>query len=143
MPKQAVPFLRERLKPVAAVDNKQIERLIADLESNQFAVRKKATDELEKLGPMARSALDKVKKAQPSLETRRRVEELLERLDISQTPAPRALQASRAVEVLEHIGDAEARQVLQTLAQGAPDAALTKDAKDSLERLAKRPVTTP
>ena len=47
------------------------------------------------------------------------------------------------MEVLEHIGDAEARQVLQTLAQGAPDAALTKDAKDSLERLAKRPVTTP
>jgi len=143
LPKQAVPLLRERLKPVGAVDGKRLNDLIAELESNQFAVRQKATDELEKLGPMAKSALEKAQKGNASLEARRRVDELLERLKINSTPPAQTLQALRAVEVLEHIGNAEARQVLQLLAQGAPDAALTMDAKESLERLARRSASTP
>ena len=44
----------------------------------------------------------------------------------------------RAIEVLEHIGTAEARQVLKSLANGAPEARRTREAKSSLERLAKR-----
>jgi hypothetical protein len=42
-----------------------------------------------------------------------------------------------AVEVLERIGGAAARQVLAALARGAPTAALTFDAKGALERLAR------
>jgi hypothetical protein len=52
------------------------------------------------------------------------------------------LRGVRAVEALEHIGTAEAREVLQTLADGAP-ARLTREAKASLERLAKRPNREP
>src|SRR5262249_49797424 len=47
-PEQAVPFLQGRLKPVAPVDAPRLARLIADLDSSQFAVRQKATEELEK-----------------------------------------------------------------------------------------------
>jgi hypothetical protein len=74
---------------------------------------------------------------QPSAEARRRVEELLARLKQGE-PTGEALRAIRAVEVLEHIGGPEARAVLEALAKGAPEAHLTRDAKPSLERLAKR-----
>ncbi len=53
--------------------------------------------------------------------------------------SPEQLQMLRVMEVLEHIGTAEARQVLAGLAKGAPEARLTQEAKASLERLAKRP----
>jgi hypothetical protein len=46
-----------------------------------------------------------------------------------------ALRLSRGVEVLEHIGSAEARRVLQALAGGAPDAPLTREATAALRRL--------
>jgi hypothetical protein len=49
-----------------------------------------------------------------------------------------ALRQLRAVEALEHIGTADARQVLQRLADGAPDARLTREAQASLERLKRR-----
>ncbi len=44
----------------------------------------------------------------------------------------------RTVEVLEIAGTPEARQVLEQLAKGAPEARLTQEAKASLERLAKQ-----
>jgi WD40 repeat protein len=50
---------------------------------------------------------------------------------------PEEIRGIRAVEVLEHIGNADARQVLEKLAAGAPEAWLTQEAKASLERLAK------
>jgi hypothetical protein len=47
------------------------------------------------------------------------------------------LRDLRAVEVLEHIGTPKARQVLRTLARGAPAARLTREAKASLQRIVK------
>ena len=55
--------------------------------------------------------------------------------------SPDELRALRAVEVLEHVGTPEARQVLEGLTQGAPEARLTQEAKASLERLARRPAS--
>ena len=40
--------------------------------------------------------------------------------------------------VLEAIGSAEAKQLLESLANGAPEANLTREAKAALERLARR-----
>lgn len=44
----------------------------------------------------------------------------------------------RCIELLESIGSAEARRVLQTLAGGIAEAELTQEAKASLARLARR-----
>ncbi len=55
-------------------------------------------------------------------------------------PTSQRLRALRAIEMLEHIGTQEARQVLERLAKGASEARLTQEAKASLERLALRPV---
>jgi hypothetical protein len=73
----------------------------------------------------------------PPLEVRQRVTQLLKRLQMAFTQ-PQQMQRRRAVEVLEHIGTPEARQLLEKIAHGAPEALLTQEVKVSLERLAKR-----
>lgn len=136
-PRQAVPFLRQRLQPVAAADPKRIARLLDDLDSAEFPVRQKASAELEQLGALAAPALRKALAGDPPLEVRRRVEELLQKLQRRQVPAE-TLRALRAVEVLESVGTPEVRRVLETLAKGVPEAPLTKQARAALERLATR-----
>jgi hypothetical protein len=49
----------------------------------------------------------------------------------------------RAIDALEQIGTAEARQVLEALAKGAPNPQVTQAAAAALRRLAKRSSTTP
>jgi WD40 repeat protein len=137
-PGQAVPLLRERLRPVPAPDRQRVARLVADLDREDFAVRDRATRELARLGELARPALAKAQAARPSPEARRRLGDLLEHLDRPITGSE-ALRALRAVDVLERIGTAEARRVLQALAEGAVEARLTQEAEASLQRLAGAP----
>src|SRR5206468_2179951 len=58
---QAVPFLKEQLKPLPTPDKTRIEKLFADLDSDVFATREKATGHLLKVG---RPALPMVEKKQ-------------------------------------------------------------------------------
>jgi hypothetical protein len=129
-PAQAVTLLSER------VQTGELARWIADLESNRFAVRQRAADELKALGPLAHSALNKLLENNPSPETRKRVEDILKANDRSLLTAQIARQV-RAVEVLEAVASPEARRVLKGLADGAAEARLTQEAKAACERLAK------
>jgi RNA polymerase sigma factor (sigma-70 family) len=136
-PEQAVPLLQARLRPTSPPEERRIARLIADLNSDRFEVRDKASRELEALGELAVSALRKTLEDQPSLEVRRRIDALLEKQE-RPVLSPPQLQALRGVEILERIGTAEAQQVLKTLARGMPEARVTREAKAALERLTKR-----
>jgi RNA polymerase sigma factor (sigma-70 family) len=136
-PAQAVSFIKKHVAPVPALDAKVVEQFIADLDSDQFAARRVAAKELQKLGELAESILRKGLEEQPSAETRRSVELLLDKLN-STALSGEALRGVRAVEVLEHIATPEAQQVLEKLAGGAPDARLTREAKASLQRLQQR-----
>jgi WD40 repeat protein len=135
-PKQVTPFLQERLKPVVPVDPKIINQLIADLDSDSFQARSKASDDLAKLGDLAVPPLRKLLAAQPSLESRRRAETLLEKLTAGILSGEQ-IRLVRAVEVLEKLGPAEARKLLETLAAGAPGALSTREAQMVLERMRK------
>ena len=126
------------LESVPPADPKQVEQWLNDLDDPKFAVRDKATAELEKLAELARSALEKRLAAKPTLEIRKRIEGLLAKLDGPVT-RPEVLRGLRAVEVLERIATAEARQVLESIAKGADDALVTQDAQAALVRLAKQP----
>src|SRR5262249_34026923 len=57
-PRQAVALFQERLWPVKA-DPKRVARLLADLDSPQFAVRQRATEGLEYLDKYAKEDLKK------------------------------------------------------------------------------------
>jgi WD40 repeat protein len=138
VPEQSVPFLKERLRPVPPPDRREVEQLLDDLQSPQFAVRDKATRELEKLAELAQPFLEAALKRDSSLEFRRRVEQLLSRLERA-VMSPERLRQIRAAEALEYIGTDQARQLLGRLAQGFAGARLTSEAREALERLGKRP----
>jgi WD40 repeat protein len=134
--KQTLPLLRDRVKPAVPVDPKKVAKLIADLDSEDFDQRSAGAEELEKLGDLAVPALQNVLTGQPTLETRRRVEQLLARLT-GGALTPEQIRLVRAVEVLERTATPEARQLLNALADGAPGALATRQAQAVLSRLGK------
>ncbi len=135
-PKQGVPLLGGKLKPIASPQAQQVRDWIADLGSDDYETREIATRELARLGETAEPALSNAVIGNVPLETHRRLEALLKPLQ--RIPPPEALRLMRAVQVLELIGNEEARAVLQSLAKGAAGARQTCDAQESLVRLQKR-----
>jgi RNA polymerase sigma factor (sigma-70 family) len=137
-PEQAVPFVRERLRPVTADDVRQLVRRISDLDSDQFTVRQAAEEELMKQGAEgAEPALRQALAGNPPPEKRRRLEKIIETLE-RRPVSGEVLRGLRALEALEYAGTPEARRVLKALSQGAAEARLTQEAKACLERESRR-----
>jgi WD40 repeat protein len=134
-PKQAVEHIEKNLR-VESVDTDSIQRLIADLDSEQFTVRKKASVELERMGQPALALLRQALENDPTPEARKRIEELLKKGD-QVTPRGETLRSLRAIEVLETIATSEAKRVLQKLAKGTPGAVVTEAAEEALDRLGR------
>jgi hypothetical protein len=133
VPEQALPFLREHLKPVPAPNSKRVRQLVDMLDSADFPTRQKAADELEKRADSAVGLMRQiVAKEKPSLEVRRRLQQILD----AQENKLDALRTVRAVEVLEWIGTSGAVRLLDELAGGAADARLTREAIEAKRRLA-------
>jgi Tol biopolymer transport system component len=135
-PDQAVPFLAERLLRKRA-DPQQVARLLANLDSEAFRVRSQATKELEKLGEAVEPALRQALKDHPSLEVRRRIQELLEALEPPHPEgvSPRLLRWLRALEVLEWINTPAARKLLGKVAADSPREEVGQQATGALKRL--------
>jgi WD40 repeat protein len=156
---QTINLLRRRL-PETLAELERVRRLIAALDSDEFATREKATKELEKLGTIAQSALRMTLEKPPSVEVRSRAEALLEKLPKMPPPGwlrgrvlavpdnmPKQaardgtlemLRPLRALAILAWIDMSEARQLLKEVAQGPPESAATKEAQAILARLDKR-----
>jgi hypothetical protein len=138
VPAQAVELFVARLRPAEAVPAERLRQRIAELNHEQFRVRQNAERELARDPDQAELILRAVLLGNLSAEQRQRVEAIL---NASPAPlTPEALRSLRAVEVLERIGTAEARRVLERLAGGAPAARLTREAKASLDRLGRTAV---
>ena len=129
-------MLTERLHPCTAASPARLQKLIEEPSSKRFETRKAATAELQKFDMLAELALHATLRGKPTLEQRRRVEQLLERLN-DPLPPGAVLQGVRGIAVLEYIGTAEARRVLERLAGGVPEARLTREARAALTRTAK------
>jgi flagellar basal body-associated protein FliL len=78
-PRETVPFLKEHL-PAIRADAKRVARLLADLDSDRFAVRRKAMADLEYLGQYVKADLTRALAGKPSVEARRSIQELLNKL---------------------------------------------------------------
>jgi RNA polymerase sigma factor (sigma-70 family) len=135
-PAETDAFWKDRLHPAAAVDAAKITKLIANLDSKEFAAREQATYDLLTLNRVALPALRKAFKGQLSEEARRRLEQVLQALE--GLPATEELRNLRAVEILEHLDTPKAREILESLAKGEPEARVTDAAKASLERVTRR-----
>jgi hypothetical protein len=128
----AVAFIEQHLRPAPVLDPEHIKALLDQLDSNRFAIRAGASQELESLAESAEPLLRAALRDSPSLEKRHRLEAILNRL-----PAER-IRAKRALSVLFNINTPGARSLLTRLAKGAPQAPVTEEAKASLKRLGRR-----
>jgi hypothetical protein len=128
---QGLKFLQARLRPVKAADSKKVAALLEDLDSKVFAQREQAARALEELGEAAEKALRDALAAKPSLEVRQQILHLLEKRDQA------ALRSLRAVEALEHIGTAEARELLVSLSQDSPNPLVAEASRAAVARLKK------
>lgn len=126
-------FLKEQVRPVPPVDSKQIEQWIEDLDNEQFAVRQKATVKLAQAGTLAETHLHKAQQGKISQEFRRRLDLLVQKIERT-APSAKELQMVRALTVLERLATPAAREVLAVIADGAPEARLTQQARQALER---------
>jgi WD40 repeat protein len=137
-PRLALPFLRARLQPLAPPSRQELIRLLGDLDDEHFTTRERATRQLANLGELAEPFLREGLAASSSLESRRRLELLLKRLQ-TPTPTPEHLRALRAFEILERIGSGRVREVLEGHAREMPTGRLGQEAQAALDRLSHRP----
>ncbi len=131
-PDHATKFLGERICPVQASDTDTVARLIAQLNNDEFTKREKAERTLEKMGEGAAYLLTKAIRGKMDLESRRRLDRLLEKCGPTSADARRH---DRAFLALEWIGTPAARSLLRKWADGAPGARLTVEAGAALKRL--------
>jgi hypothetical protein len=131
---ESVAYLKARVQPVTPREPQRLKQLVADLDSERFAVREKAYRELEKLGDLAAAALKQPADSKLSLEGQRRANELLDKL-ASPVSDPDTLRLLRAVEVLEQIGTPPARAVLAQVATGMAQHRVTLAARAAIDGL--------
>lgn len=132
-PGSAIPFLKERLRPEKLADADRVHKLLKDLDSREFTVRTNATTQLAAMGPRIVPIYRQVLQDKPSIEVRRRVENLLKN---ASQPSPDRYRLLRACAVLEQIGSPAARQVLTMLARDTPDEEVALQAGAALARQA-------
>jgi len=128
-PVEAVAIILDGWKRVPRATAQQMQKWIEDLDSPQFSVRQKAEDELNRYLAGHEQLVSKALEKADELELRRRLEQVLNRLN------PERLRRTRMLEVLERIGSGPARQYLQTLATQTEDVEASREATAGLERL--------
>src|SRR5207237_10336375 len=101
------------LGPGQPIEVTKVRQWLADLNSEEFSTRDKASRQLAQLGEDVESELRKALEGKPTLEVRRRIERLIQ--SFPQSPTPEMRRALRSVMILEMIDSADARPVLVAL----------------------------
>ncbi len=116
--------MKEWLRTARPADAPRMHQLLADLDSDQFEVRDKAQGELVELGDLAEPSLRQALLNKPTLEVRKRVEAVLERLHepVTRPEILRSLRGRRAGEHRHPSGQAVARGTRYRRPRVPPDA---------------------
>ena len=124
----------EKIRPATAFDPKPIQLWLANLGSNNFAVREAATQALCDQDRQVLPYLKDTLKTAASADVRERVRKILDHY--RRTPfTAEQLRQNRAVMILERIGDGESKKLLKKWADGPASALLTEEASAALKRL--------
>jgi RNA polymerase sigma factor (sigma-70 family) len=140
-PEAALKLFREKWPiPKDPLDPKQVARLLADLDSPEFATREAATAELGKLGRRVEAELRKALAETASPEVRRRAEKVLALWAPSEAAEYSAEDARelRAVWALELAGTAAARTLLEEWAAAKVGNRLCEEAARAVRRLRQK-----
>jgi WD40 repeat protein len=136
-PTAALALLKTRFAAPPSPEKVDIPALIRDLGSETFAVREAASKKLEELHGSAEEALLEASRTSESPEVRQRAGALLARLS-SPWKLPVGgdrLRGVRAIEVLERIGTAPAKDLLAEWREQTGDQRLAAEARLALIRL--------
>jgi hypothetical protein len=135
-PDARATVLERHFRPPPA--DAKLTMLINDLDSNVYDTREEASRKLRAYGASAEVALRQTLAKAPSLEMRRRIENILTEMAPSPLRLPLSgdrLRGVRAIEVLERAGNAAARRLLHSWAEQTEDVHLAIEARLALERL--------
>lgn len=132
--------IRERMVALGEA-LKRVERKIADLDDDRFAIRHQATRELAGLGDLIAPTLRKALSERLRPERQRRIERLLNDCNVAGDDGTELngerRRWLRCIEVLERRGDADARALLTTLISFS-SVDLADEARAALTRIGER-----
>jgi hypothetical protein len=131
----AAPFLSSKLRPAEPLPASLVQGWCDDLAGPDFRARESAQRLLHEHVDCAVPALEALQKSSPSAEARRRAAVLLNASEV--VTSPDLLRDIWAIAALERIGSKDAKALLRDLAAGDPAARLTREARESLERVGK------
>jgi hypothetical protein len=136
---RSVALIRSKMAVVTIADGQLVALLVAQLSNAQFERRADACTRLAALGESAVPGLRQALLDPLSLDSRRRIERLIERLAAeTKSPGGERLRAIRALEVIEQIHSSQARAFVFALSNGMEESWLTQEAKAVLGRWALR-----
>ncbi len=136
-PGEALKLLSEKIAMPVPTPPERIAKWILELGSEDFQTREAAANSLEALGSEASPSLRAAFAKSPSPEVRKAASNVLAKLD-GPPRTPDDLRALRAVEVVEGIDTAAARDLLKKWSGGPPAVRLTIEAQEALKRLPRR-----
>ena len=131
-PEEAIAYLKSRLPASPLPDAATFQRLVRELDDPRFKTREAAQKAIAEMGESAAAMIRQSLKDPPSLEAKRRLMALAEKLRFSDRARVPWL---RCVELLERIGTSPARATLE-LFRNIADPETSADATRSLDRLA-------
>jgi hypothetical protein len=116
----AIPFLKKQIRPIAVppLDLKHVETLLAELDSDRFVTREKATRGLMSLGDLAIVPLQRWLEQPSSEEAARRAHLVLNKLS-EPVLTPDRLRALEVLDLLEQMGSRKAVALLQEIERDA------------------------
>jgi WD40 repeat protein len=134
-PKVLRALVHEKLAAATTpdVDGEATRKLAAQLGDQIFAVRERASAALVRLSREVLPLLQGELARSTNAEQRRRLQAAIGAITRSPIPSPQ-LRQTRILAVLEQIRTEDSRAELKRLAEGHPEAALTRDAKAALAR---------
>jgi RNA polymerase sigma factor (sigma-70 family) len=130
-PKEAITLLRQKIQPAKKLDLKEIQPMVDLLDAEKFAQREKAAKDLQSLGYSVEPILHKLLETEKRPEVKQRLQTILDQLGSQFVRVRRALQA------LETINNADSKQLLRELADGASGCMLTNEATSGLDRIGR------